>query len=165
MRLLADLVEADCGERPTVFGAIQQDTKGKVGEHQHDLLCGTDQLLVARRKWVWSEFRKVVAGWPGIGQPGKWAMSAPTWERDSFAKWHVVDGERRWVADVPNDCRLRLEPVRVKGPLHDSRSLSAYVVRYCMREDRGIGLEVLPGTVPSSGLITAGLMPASMVSA
>jgi hypothetical protein len=157
MRLLADLVEADCGERPTVFGAIQANGPGHPGEHQHDLLCGSPQLLEANRRAVWGEFRRQVASWPGSGQPGAWAMQPPTWTRDGNARWHCEPGERRWAPEVPNDCRTLIEPVRHSGGRGDQHSIAYYVVRYCLREDRETGIEIQPGTVPTRGWIAARL--------
>jgi hypothetical protein len=164
-RLLQDLVEADCGERPTIFGAIQSNGPNHPGEHSHPLLCGSEQLLSARRSWVWERFRAEVGGWPGFGQPGVWAMGDPVWTRNGFGRWSVSPGEREWRGEVVNGCRFRLEPVRCDGPGSDPRSITYYVVRYCLREDRETGIEILGGSVATRGTTGAPLLRASEVGA
>lgn len=119
------LVFETSGERPTVFCALQRNTKRGYGWHSHLLLCGSAQLLRGRRDVIWREFRREVASWAGEEQPGHWQL----------------DGHgRSWVPGVPNECRYRLTPV-----MGDSAAITRYIVRYVMREDVEQALEVLPG--------------------
>jgi hypothetical protein len=128
-RLQAELVRELCGERPTVFVAIQWNGKRGHGWHSHCLLCGSDRLLEARRSIVWREMVRRCAAYPGEGQPGAWLRTAA--------------GGREWTPSVPNGLRYRLTPI-FEGPSGD-REIVSYCVRYCLREDVETCLEVLPG--------------------
>lgn len=122
-RLQQTLVFEASGERPTVFVAMQRNTKRGYGWHSHLLMCGTEQLLRGRRDVVWREFRRHVASWAGEDQPGHWQL----------------DGHgRSWVPATANDCRYRLTPI-----LGNTTAISRYVVRYVLREDVDQALEVL----------------------
>jgi len=150
--LMQKLIAEASGEVPTMFCAIQRNVKRGFGCHSHDLACGSAQLLQGRRTAIWSEFRQVVGGWPGVGQPGYWGLRPVSAkgsallipldiprDRPSSRSAHV--GERDWgfVSPVRNDCRLRLLPIQGHGT-----QLVTYCVRYCMREDVEQSVEVLP---------------------
>jgi hypothetical protein len=123
--------------------AVQQNVKGKPGEHSHQLGCGPEQLLDVDRRAVWNTLRSAVATYPGIDQPG-----THVWR----SRGHSLCGycgarhaEREWVPEVPNTVRLRLEPVQVSGHARNSASIAYYVVRYVVREDVETAFYVLPG--------------------
>ena len=170
--LLQKLIAEASGEVPTMFCAIQRNVKRGYGCHSHDLACGSPQLLEGRRTAMWSEFRRVVGGWPGQGQPGYWGLrpasvkgspllfpvegevpsaSEPLYSTAVFAQLlqpitrgagarSARVGERDWGFQSPvvNECRLRLLPIT-----NDTRAITNYCVRYCMREDVENSVEVL----------------------
>jgi hypothetical protein len=118
-----------CGEWPLTFLAIQDNVKRGYGQHSHLLHCGSAQLLEARRTVVHREFVRRVERYQGIDQPGHFVRTP--------------SGGTEWTPGVPNRCRFRLTPVYA-GPRGDVE-IVAYCVRYVLREDVELALEVLSG--------------------
>jgi hypothetical protein len=137
------LYELACGVRPEVWVAVQQNAKGKPGEHSHWLACGSADLRQVNRRSVWESLRATISGFPGVDQPGRHA-----WTRAGHTLCSMCGGrhpEREWQPAVPNAVRLRIEPVEVNGSARNSASIAYYVVRYVVREDVETAFYNLPG--------------------
>jgi hypothetical protein len=115
---VARLYQERCGELPTTVLAVQRNPS-RPGYHSHSLICGRERVLEVRRTDVWASVRSHVGGWCLCGRGGSLCV-----------------GEARLgVANV----RPRFEPVRAVT------DVTAYCVRYCMREDVESMVTVLPG--------------------
>jgi hypothetical protein len=132
-RELQRLYAEACGLAPSVVVCVQQNGKGKPGEHSHWLACGPSELRDVNRTSVWTAMRERLATYPGIDQPGE-----DRWVRRGHSICSYCGGhhpEREWHGSQPNVVRLRLEPVELRGGPRNTASIAYYVTRYVLRED------------------------------
>ncbi len=115
---VASMYREYCGELPTTVVAVQRNPS-RPGYHSHSVVCGRERLLEVRRTEVWQRVREEIGGWCLCGRAGALCV-----------------GEAR--LGVQN-VRPRFEPVRAVT------DVTAYCVRYCMREDVESMVTVLPG--------------------
>jgi hypothetical protein len=132
-----------CGVAPSMVVCVQQNAKGKAGEHSHWLACGPEELRDVNRTAVWTAMRSTLSTYPGVDQPGtdRWVRRGRS--MCSYCQKHHP--ERQWQPSQPNLVRLRVEPVQVHGSARNTGSIAYYVTRYVLREDVENAFYYLPG--------------------
>lgn len=136
-KLLQQLFQVSCGERPTVMVPCQRNPS-REGYHSHPSLFGSERLLEVRRDEVWRELMCRLQYEPGVGVES--VSLAAVSDQLGTAHYRSV-----WVADEAgwsrpealNEPRVRLEPVK------SYEDCLGYAIRYASRETDV--LEVLPG--------------------
>jgi len=142
-KLLQDLYQVECGERPTVMVPCQRNPS-RDGYHSHPSLFGSEELLRVRRSEVWRELMARLSHEAGIGV--ETVSLAGVSDSRGQANYHSLwaEGEAGWARlQRTNEPRVRLEPVK------SFEDCLGYAIRYASRETDV--LEVLPGDRWRSG--------------
>jgi hypothetical protein len=119
---VAQLYREFGGELPTTVLAVQRNPS-RPGYHSHSLVCGREGILEVRRTQIWTQLRHEIGEWCKCGRGGSMCV-----------------GEAK--IGVEN-VRPRFEPIR-RGR-EGVTDVTAYCVRYCLREDAENMVTVLPG--------------------
>lgn len=136
-RLLQQLYQVACGERPTVMVPCQANAS-RGGVHSHPSLFGTELLLDVRRDQVHAELMARLSHEPGIGvETVSLAVVTDELGQAHYRRWYAQTEAGAELLTETNVPRVRLEPCR------NFADALGYATRYASRETDV--LEVLPG--------------------
>lgn len=136
-RLLQDVYQVACGERPTVMVPCQRNPK-REGYHSHPSLFGSVRLQEPRRDAIWADLVSRLSREPGMGVETVTLLAGRDTRGDFHYRTYLERGPGCWHRlAAANEARVRLEPVR------SFDDCLGYAVRYASRETDH--LEVLVG--------------------
>ena len=136
-RLLQDLYQVACGERPTVMVPCQKNPT-RDGYHSHPSLFGSEKLFAVRRKVIWAELMSRLSHEPGSGVTTvSMLVTKDRRGQVHYRQWWAKAEEGWELLSETNHPRVRLEPVR------SWEDALGYATRYGSRETDF--LEVLKG--------------------